>query len=330
MSEWRQLILLGDLDELIREVDRLAERREWELLFGLRRACRAAHETGHQLWPVSDWATYQLVLQGPVDLAAEVMGDRPPVFPLGPLTETLAQVRSWAEMDGALDDPIVRASFAQERALRGEDLDDLDLGSDLVEVPLRRASWEPPYVLATYSPTGLDPGEAPHTNPRPGTDLVAGETIADRSTTDALEQLVAHRAGAGELRVRSVAVHGDAQGAAARLTDGAVRWAELSAEAALATCCWWASGGRRRAGAAAGRVRTWWALAAVSDLVDDWPLAADELGQAVAELRFAVFVPESDPSAWGLAVSDPGHELAWALRVDPRPEADDQTQSAPR
>ncbi|MEM9033569.1 MAG: hypothetical protein AAGD18_03160 [Actinomycetota bacterium] len=317
MTEWRQLILLGDIDELLREVERLAERRDWELLFGLRRACRSAYETGHQLWPVSDWASYRLVLEGPADLATEVLRDPPPAFPLGPLTETLAQVRAWDEVEVDLVDPIVRASFAQERVLRGEALDDLELSAELVEVPLRLASWEPEYVLATYSPDGVDPGEPPFGGALPGPRLPAGQVVSDRRTTDAFEQLVAHRAAAGELTVRSVAVEGSAEEAVGCLVEGPSRWSELDAGTALATWCWLAAGGPRRSGAAAGRVRTWWALAAAADLLDDWPLEADELGDVLDELRFAVFAPEAEPATIGLAVGDPTHGVAWALRLDP-------------
>lgn len=321
MSEWRQLLLLGDIDELLREVERLAERRDWDRLAGLRRACRAAHETGHQLWPVSDWAGYRLVLEGDVESAGEVLDDPPPVFPVGPLAEVAAQVRTWAELAPHLHDPLATAAFAQERAVRGEPLDELGLDVRLVELPLRLAAWEPAYVLPTYSAAGVDPGEVPFAGLLPCPPLPRGSQRRDPVVVGALEQLVAHRVTAGEVRVRAVAVDGGAEEAAGHLVEASARWAELDADVAVSTWCWHAGGGRRRSGAAAGRVRTWWALAAALDLVDDWPLDPHELGDVLGELRFAAFAPEADQRVVGLAVEDPVHRVAWAVRIDPAPEA---------
>ncbi len=323
MSGFRELILLGDVDELVREVDRLADRSEWDELDGLRQACRAAIHSGHQLWPVSDWATYRLVLHGPTDLVVEVLDEPPPRFPVGPLTEVAAQGLEWEELGGSLGDRLVAVSFAHERVLRGEALDDrFPVVDRLVEVPMRLAAWEPPYVLATYSVNGVDPGEPPHVASLPIVPTTEGEPIVDVTVTSALEHLVAHRVTNGEVTVASAAVLGDAAAAAARLVgDARLRWADLDAGAAIASWGWHAAAGVRRAGAAAGRTRVWWALAAVLDLLDDWPLDGDDIGESLDELRFGWFGIEGRDDVVGLAVEDPAHGLAWAVRIDPVSES---------
>ena len=317
-SDFRELILLGDVDELIRVVDRLADRREWDEIDGLRRACRAAFERGHQLWPVSDWATYRLVLHGPADLVTELLQEPPPRFPVGPLTEVAAQGLEWDELGPSLTDRRVAAAFAHERALRGEPLDHLiEADGELVELPLRVSGWEPEYVLPTYSVNGIDPAEPPHIRSLPLAPPTPSRVIDDVTATTALEHLVAHRVANGEVEVGAIAIEGPGESAAAELVAGGqLRWSDLDAAAALALWGWHGAGGRRRAGAAAGRTRVWWALAAVLDLLDDWPLQADELGEASGELRFGWFGPEGVDGVVGLAVEDVTHGLAWALRVD--------------
>ncbi|MEO1063995.1 MAG: hypothetical protein AAFZ07_21455 [Actinomycetota bacterium] len=319
MRGFRDLILLGNVDELVREVDRLADRREWDELDGLRRACRAAIDSGHQLWPVSDWATYRLTLHGPTDLVTEVLLEPPPRFPVGPLTEVAAQDLDWEQLGAGLDDRLVAVSFAHERVLRGEVLAaEFPVDDRLVEVPMRLAPWEPEYVMATYSVTGVDPGEPPHVASLPVGPGPRGEVATDLTVTTALEHLVAHQVTNGEVSAAAIAVRGAAEGAAAHLLGGAqTRWSELDTSAALALWAWHAAGGRRRAGAAAGRLRVWWALAAVLDLVEDWPVEADELGEALDELRFAWFGPDGDDGVIGLAVEDLAHDVSWALRIDP-------------
>ena len=55
----------GDLDELVRHVDRLCSTREWDELVRLRDKAKAAIERGHQLWPAASWAEYRLALEAP-------------------------------------------------------------------------------------------------------------------------------------------------------------------------------------------------------------------------------------------------------------------------
>ena len=87
---------------------------------------------------------------------------------------------------------------------------------------------------------------------------------------------------------------------------------------ALALMAWTAASGGahgRRRGAGAGRFGAWWAVAAITDLVDDWPLAADELGGAAEEIDWFTWSGGEPDTGWNcrLAAHDPGHGLAWAI-----------------
>jgi hypothetical protein len=71
------LIELGDPDELLREVDRRCDARDWPGLLELRDRCLAAVERGKQLWGVAAQAEYRLALEGvatAVHLAEELVG----------------------------------------------------------------------------------------------------------------------------------------------------------------------------------------------------------------------------------------------------------------
>ena len=64
---------------------------------------------------------------------------------------------------------------------------------------------------------------------------------------------------------------------------------------------------------AAGRFDAWWAAAALADL--DWPPDPDELGGAIASLRWWRWDAYEPAGGWvlQLAISDPAHGLAWAV-----------------
>ena len=67
-----------------------------------------------------------------------------------------------------------------------------------------------------------------------------------------------------------------------------------------------------RAGERSG---AWWALAALTGLLDDWPPSPDQLGAAAAPLRWYRWADPSDTAGWSLrlAVEDPDEGLAWAV-----------------
>ena len=94
--------------------------------------------------------------------------------------------------------------------------------------------------------------------------------------------------------------------------------APLTPAEAMALMAWTAASGGahgRRRGMAAGRFAAWWAAAAVTGLLDDFPPDPHELGDAVAELRWWVWDEVGPRTGWScrIAVEDPADGLAWAL-----------------
>ena len=96
------------------------------------------------------------------------------------------------------------------------------------------------------------------------------------------------------------------------------RVAAVSPAGALAWIAWaGASGGAhgRRRGAASGRFGAWWLLGALGDVLADWPVPADQLGELAHELNWFRWNAHEPTSGWELqlAVEDPHEHVAWAI-----------------
>lgn len=319
----------GDLDELLREVDRRCERGDWDGVLLLRNRARSATERGHQLWPAATFAEYRLALDAPASWAVSVV-DAGYLGP-GPLTEVIAQGHSFTEVSAGLARGPARSQVAQERVLRGEVVAELDAG----ELPGRCLGWEPAYALAEYRRDGSARFPAPE--PVAGLAPVTGRVaVHDADATDgarALADAVRHWRTASEGRVRSVGVEGGAADAVTTLLaetseDGArgsaAVWAEVTLDRAVALLAWSAASGGargRRRGAATGRFEAWWVLAALTDELDDWPL---DPGPAASDLRWWVWEPGAQVGRVGtgwvcrVAVEDPVDGLGWALDATDR------------
>ena len=147
------MIELGDSDELLREIDRLCERRDWPGLLRLRNLCRAATKRGKQLWGAAGHAEYRMALEASPEFAAPMTDADPGRFVLGPLTEVMASTHTWAELEPHLPKGPTYAAVAYERVLRGEDLsniDELQIAVEEFGMPLKLQQWEPEYTLAEY------------------------------------------------------------------------------------------------------------------------------------------------------------------------------------
>ena len=318
----------GDLDELLRLVDRLCDDGAWDALLDLRDRCRRAYsETGRQLWPAASHAEYRLALQAPGPLAAAVLVEGAGRFALGPLPEVAASTHTWAELAGALPPGPWAAEVAAERVLRGEGLRDDDRAVRAGgELPLCIAPWEPAYLLATYAPFEVELPGPPPLDLAPVVLERRGQHVEDPDVEDALRAVVQPWvvASNGAVAVRSV--RGSAEAAVADVGHREVAWADVPPAAALLRVAWaGASGGAhgRRRGAAAGRFSAWWALATLAGLAGpdvDWPPPADELGEAASSLRWAVWAPPGPRLGWSLhlAVEDPEDGLAWAIAATDR------------
>ena len=310
------LVELGDMDELLRQVDRLVADHDWGGLVDLRDRCRAALRRGRQLWPVASQCEYRVALQAPAEWAATMVVEGAGQFALGPLAEVVAQGSTWNDLAPHSATGPLRSVLAHERVLRGEDLTEV---TDIaVEVPHRIQSWEPDYALAEYREFKAD---FPHP------DLPVGEalelpppppTIEDPDAVNAFRSAVQPWTVQSNGRADMAAVEGTAEQAVAALGPRLVRWAPLQPAQALAAVAWaGASGGAhgRRRGAAAGRVEAWWTAAVLTGLDDTWPVDPDEMGEAVGELRWFAWSRDEPATGWSLrlAVEDPTDGLAWAV-----------------
>jgi len=153
---YEPLIDHGDIDGLVRLVDDYCSSRNWAQLLALRNACKAATQTGRQLWPVSTLAEYRLALLAPAETAAQVLGEDAGRFTIGPLTEVVAQHHQFVDIEPHLPhDP--RTSFvAYECAIRGQYIDNEESLFEALEIPFTIGEWEacsPPLRKATLSPT---------------------------------------------------------------------------------------------------------------------------------------------------------------------------------
>jgi hypothetical protein len=312
-----ELIARGDLDELLRRVDQLAGARDWPQLLLLAERCRLAHERGRQLWPASEHALYRVALDGPAALACRAVSESDGRFSLGPLSEVIASTHTWRNLEANLDPGPLAATIAHECAIRGEDLSSARTMGEFVDLPLVIQPWEPEYPVATYTEYALDAGESPTTGalqPIASRPVVALDD--DRTVTDALVELVRTWTSQSNGRARAVGVEGDAFDAITALGPRRARAVEIAPAEALATMAWCAASGGargRRRGMAAGRFDAWWAAAALTDL--DWPPDPDELGGAIASLRWWRWDAYEPAGGWvlQLAIGDPEHRLAWAV-----------------
>lgn len=331
MSSYREeLIERSDLDELTRYVERVADQSDWDELVWTRDDCRAAGARGKQLWPITAFVDYVLALLAPGHFAAEAIEDAAGPgaaaarFGFGPLTEVAASTHRWREIGPHLEAGPTASLFAHECVARGEDLSSLaDVDGSILDVPLSLATWEPEYEPAAY---GLEKVEfpSPAMPGRSAWDDVSLQGVEFAAHDDAGEgraallEVVDHWNRESNGRIDASGVEGDARGALRALGLTRVRIAEVSATEAFAHIGWAAASGGahgRRRGAATGRFGAWWTAAALVDLLHDWPLTADELGDAVHEMRWYLWDEGADPIGWSLrlAVEDPEANLAWAL-----------------
>ena len=309
----------GDVDDLLRLVDGLCASRQWDRLVELRDRCEQAVARGRQLWPVAAHAEYRLALEAPGRWAATMLLEGAGRFAPGPLPEVAASTHEWTDLapHAPYGPPSVLA--AHERVVRGEDLSGATLpGPPVLDLPLRLAAWEPDHLLAHYRPDGVD---------LPGPTLPSLEPVrapagapdgARDAATDALVDAVRAWTDASEGRAEAVTVRGDALDAIAALGRDRIRIAELMSSDALRALAWaGASGGAhaRRPGAAAGRFAAWWAGAALTGLLEEWPVDADMLGDRLASLRWYAWDSGGTTTGWQLhlAIESPAAGRAWAI-----------------
>ncbi len=315
-----ELIHRADLDGLVRLIDDRTASRDWDGLDRVRRRARAAVATGRQLWPAATLAEYRLVLLAPPEQVATVLADPDSGrFAIGPLPEVAAQHHTWADLAPLLDRTPVAAFTAHERALRGDAVHDMTL-PDVLDIPTEMASWEPAYALAEYRDNDVrcDRPELPTP-----TDELVTTTDGERLDDDvdlAVRQLVEVWTTESNGTIDTACVDGTIDAAIGALGVRRARVTPLTPQQAITWLAWCgASGGAhgRRRGAATGRFGAWWVVAALGDLLDRWPVPADELGDIANELswyRWDAFEPDL---GWTLrlAIEDQDDGVAWAVNA---------------
>jgi len=313
------LIHRGDLDGLVRMIDDRCSSRDWAGLLRVRDRSRHAVETGRQLWPAATLAEYRLALLGEPEFVAAVLDETDGLsgrFTIGPLTEVAAQHHRWSDLRSFLDLGPRAAFVAHERVVRGETVDAPDL-PPIIDLPLELQPWEPTYALATYSAAGA---EFPMPDlPDDWHDVDAAQAeMLDDDVDVAIRQLVDPWLTGSNGHADIACVEGDISAAIGALGVRRARACELEPPTALAWLAWaGASGGAhgRRRGAASGRFGAWWTLAALGDLLDEWPVPPDVLGALAHDLRWYRWDAHEPMMGWSLqlAVEDPSDSTAWAM-----------------
>ncbi len=316
-----ELVHRADLDGLVRMIDDRCAAHDWSGLLRVRDRARRAVETGRQLWPAATLAEYRLALLADPAHVAAVLDETDGLsgrFTIGPLTEVAAQDHTWAALRPELDLGPRAAFVAHERVLRGEAIDD-ELPA-VLDLPTQLFEWEPRYPVATYGENGAEFPAPELPDSWSALDAEGAAEVLDDDVEHAVRQLVEPWLTSSNGQLDCACVSGDASAAIRSLGVRRARIVELAPTTALAWLAWaGASGGAhgRRRGAAAGRFGAWWTLAALGDLLDDWPIPADELGALAAELRWYRWDAYEPAIGWQLqlAVEDPSESVAWALNA---------------
>jgi hypothetical protein len=302
-----ELIEAADLNELLRAVDALCERRSWDVLLDLADRCEDAVDRGKQLWPIAAHIDYRIALEAPGGYAAGVLLPEVGRFAFGPLTEVAASTHEWGDLAPHIEAPMSAAFVAHERVLRGEELDgDERAHPEVLELPLRLEPWEPTYALATYLPHAVEVAEpwTPKSRLRP-MERTAAPELNDDEVEQLLLDLVQPWTSESNGAARAVTVEGPAEAAISAVTFGEVLAGPLEPAEALQQLAWIAASGGahgRRRGSVVGRSMAWYLAATVADL--EWPADGAALGREVERLRWMRF-----------EVADETHEKGWFARL---------------
>lgn len=277
------------MNALLRAVDALCERGDWDGLIDLAERCEDALDRGKQLWPIAAHIDYRLALEAPGPIAASVLEPEGGRFALGPLTEVVGSTHTWDEVADHIEDAQPAAYVAQERVLRGERLEDDDRANlDVLHMPGRLLRWEPTYALATYHHDHVEVAEPWEAKIRmTDVDADAVSPLEDEELSDAMLDLVQPWTTESNGAARAVVVEGAAPAAARSLTFDGLRMSPLTTEEAIQRMAWAAASGGahgRRRGAALGRFLTFYVCSLL--VGETWPVSPDALRDGLAEVRW--------------------------------------------
>lgn len=319
VTDLSDLVEAAEPNPLMRQVDALCGRADWDGLIDLAARCRAAVERGKQLWPIAEFIDYRLALEAPGPIAGAVITPQAGRFALGPLAEVAASSHRFEEAARYIASPQSRSAFAGECVVRGEDLTGLVDGesAQMIELPLRLAEWEPRYCLAKYRSNEVQVEEPALPKKLGAVSSAAGAPSEDPELVQALWDLVSVWVSDSNGHAEVSFVDGDAANAVAGLGSGEFRMARLKPADAMRYMAWAAASGGangRRRGAALGRSRAWWAASRLVQL--EWPVDPDVLGRSIAELDWFAFETGGGSSGWTLRLAVEDSRDAWAVAID--------------
>lgn len=312
------LIEGSDLAGLVRAIDGICSRRDWDDLVELRDRCNEAVERGKQVWAIAQFAEYRLALEAPPETAATVMADGRGRFSLGPLWEVAAASHTWADLEPHLDVPTIRALVAHERSIHGDDVDSNDVDSNVLEIPVEIQSWEPTYPVAKYASDRATFPDEIFDIEMTWTELDDPvERQPDDEVSDALLDLVKPWWEDSLGKAEVATVDGSIEEAIRTLGPHRVRMADVSLQTALEAMTWaGASGGGhgKRRGTPVGRAAAWWILLEILGH-DDVPEDTSLLGEEAEGLRWVLWDPGDRVGGWNLhiGIEDPQDGVAWVL-----------------
>ena len=312
------LIEGSDLAGLLRHIDGICERREWDELVELRDRCEEAVERGKQVWAVAQFAEYRLALLAPAPYAASVVADGKGRFALGPLWEVAAARHSWDELSPLVEAPTVRAMIGHERSIRGDEVEETEIDPHVLGIPVSVQSWEPEYPVADYRDDRAVFPDDIHELEMPWVDLPdPAEPQTEDHLCDVMLDAVKPWWEDSQGKAEVITVDGTVEEAIRALGPHRVRLLDVTPAQAMEAIAWaGASGGAhgRRRGTPTGRAAAWWVLLEALGY-DDVPDDVTSLGDEAAELRWVLWDPGDRIGGWGLhlGIEDPEDGAAWVL-----------------
>jgi hypothetical protein len=317
-TPYQDLIESADMNALLRAVDALCGRRDWDGLIDLAERCEDAVERGKQLWPIAAHIDYRLALEAPGPVAASVLHPEVGRFALGPLTEVVASTHAWEEVADHIEDEQPAAYVAQERVLRGESLEGEERAhAEVLHMPERLMDWEPTYALATYRPHHVEVSEPWEPKARiVEVDADPGDPLEDEELTDAMLDLVQPWTTESNGAARALMVEGPGSSAARALTFDRLRMAPLTTDEAMQRMAWAAASGGahgRRRGAALGRFLSFYVCSLITG--ETWPVPPDALRAGLDDVRWYLW-DEGDTAeeGWVLRLAFE-HADGWAAAI---------------
>lgn len=306
----------SDHAELLKIVDGHCSSKAWDRLLEMRLLLADALVRGKQLWGVDEHIRYRLALEAPAPLAAAAVAEGPARFALGPLTEVVATSHTFAELSPYLEGGPTRTWVAQERVLRGEEIEPGQVDAGLIELPLRLETWETAYPNVTYKRDRVE-SEPPATARMKALELPADSIeVDDPGGKTALAALVATWVEQSNGRATVVCAEGGLAQAVRLIGVRQALAASIDLPTATGLMAWAAASGGahgHRRGGAAGRLAAWWALAELTGC--EWPPDPKHLADLMDPLEWWVWSDLGGGTGWNLslAVHSPSEGLTWAI-----------------